>query len=279
MKILILGGNRFVGKLVAERLSKHNYPGNLLYKHDVTILNRSGTGPSTCRIIKCDRNDEKKLQVAIGNESYDCIIDMCLYNMEQAKKSIPIFETITKKYIFLSSIAYRYEFFGHYGKQKKLIEDYIRSSKLPYINLRPTYIIGEGDHTKRFQYYIDQILNNKPIPIDGSGQKLITFVDAQDVCKIICKLTKKKIVNESFEISNNEYTSLDDLTYRLAKIMGYDYMTKKLTLDSPEMAKRLGSYDDETCIANNFKIKKALKFKFKSLNSTIRRIYKNYEPA
>ena len=90
MKILILGGNRFVGKLVAERLSKHNYPGNLLYKHDVTILNRSGTGPSTCRIIKCDRNDEKKLQVAIGNESYDCIIDMCLYNINQYHSIEPL---------------------------------------------------------------------------------------------------------------------------------------------------------------------------------------------
>ena len=69
MKILILGGNRFVGKLVAERLTKDNYPGNLLYKNDVTILNRSGTGPSTCRIIKCDRNDEWKLRVAKGKIS------------------------------------------------------------------------------------------------------------------------------------------------------------------------------------------------------------------
>ena len=261
MKILILGGNRFVGKLVAERL----------YKHDVTILNRSGTGPSTCRIIKCDRNDEWKLRVAIGNESYDCIIDMCLYNMEQAKKSIPIFETITKKYIFLSSIAYRYEFFGDYGKQKKLIEDYIRSSKLSYINLRPTYIIGKDDHTKRFEYYMNQISNNKPVAIDSDGQKLITFVDARDVCKIICKLVKKKkIINKSFEIANNELTSLDDVIYRVAKVMrrDRDYITHN-SQESP--------YDNETCIANNFKIKKALKFEFKSLNSTIRRLYKHYE--
>ena len=51
MKILIIGGNRFVGKLVAQKLLKDN---------DVTIINRKGTGPDGCTILKGDRNNNSK---------------------------------------------------------------------------------------------------------------------------------------------------------------------------------------------------------------------------
>ena len=44
MRILIIGGNRFVGKKLTKRLIKES--------HNVTILNRSGTGPQKAFIVK-----------------------------------------------------------------------------------------------------------------------------------------------------------------------------------------------------------------------------------
>ena len=54
MTILILGGNRFVGKLLAEASIKLN--------HEVTVFNRKGTGPEGCHIIKGDRNNLEDLE-------------------------------------------------------------------------------------------------------------------------------------------------------------------------------------------------------------------------
>jgi nucleoside-diphosphate-sugar epimerase len=47
MKILIVGGNRFIGKGLADKLC----PG-----HSVTVFNRSGNGPENVSIIQGDRN-------------------------------------------------------------------------------------------------------------------------------------------------------------------------------------------------------------------------------
>ena len=85
-----MGGNRFCGKLVVKLLHAQG--------HHVTVFNRSGTAPVSCKIIQGDRNIEDVLRSSFENKKYDCIIDMCLYNLEQAEKSIPIFVEKTKNY-------------------------------------------------------------------------------------------------------------------------------------------------------------------------------------
>ena len=83
MEILIIGGNRFVGKKVVSTLYK---------EHNITVLNRKGTSPVSilsCNIIRQNRNELKELQ------EYDIVIDMCLYNLEQTKNIVSILETKT----------------------------------------------------------------------------------------------------------------------------------------------------------------------------------------
>ena len=98
MKILVIGGNRFVGKKLVERL--------ITESHKVTVLNRSGTGPARAIKVKFDRNN--KLDIDSFNfQGFDCIVDMCLFKPEQfylIKDSIP---THTN-YIFVSSGAVDY---------------------------------------------------------------------------------------------------------------------------------------------------------------------------
>ena len=56
-EILIIGGNRFVGKLVSEDLYKKGY--------NVNLLNRSGNSPVDWNVIKLDRNEIKKIDFHI----------------------------------------------------------------------------------------------------------------------------------------------------------------------------------------------------------------------
>ena len=75
MKILVIGGNRFVGKKLVEKL--------LIDSHDVTIFNRGGTGPNGAKIIECDRNSYDQLTERVNFSDFDCIVDMCLYQKTQ----------------------------------------------------------------------------------------------------------------------------------------------------------------------------------------------------
>jgi nucleoside-diphosphate-sugar epimerase len=48
MRVLILGGNRFIGAGLATKLAT---------RHKVDVFNRSGTGPEGVNIIQGDRNE------------------------------------------------------------------------------------------------------------------------------------------------------------------------------------------------------------------------------
>ena len=186
MKILILGGNRFVGKMVAQKLST---------SYDVTVLNRSGTGPDKCNIIQYDRN----YILNIKND-YDLILDFCLFNANQAI-GINKFLLFDQPYIFISSAAaYKnsnnwcyseymdiggLNGFGDYGVEKSQCERIIRKRTSNNLIIRPPYIIGDGCPRPRLRYYINKIKNNEPIHLAGDGNKLLTFIWSIDMMNVL----------------------------------------------------------------------------------------------
>ena len=99
----------------------------------------------------------------ISNLNVDVVVDMCLYNIDQANAVVELFKNKILKYIFISSVAvYKktkkfpikenselgyWDMFGSYGIDKLNVEKYFDSIEdFPYINLRPTYIIGKNNH-------------------------------------------------------------------------------------------------------------------------------------
>lgn len=250
--ILIIGGNRFVGSLVTQKLNNH---------HKITVLNRTGTSPVECTIIKQDRNE---LNLDAYND-FDIIIDMCLYNLEQTKNIVEVLkkQDNLQQYIFVSSIASKLDFFGEYGVQKKECEDYIKSTDLPWVILNPTYILGENDPTNRFRDFIYQVIHKNNI----KGEELITFVDAQDVCNIICKLIEKETNKMEFELACNEPTTITDLYNRLEKIF-----TTSKTPTNPTIIDPHYPYINKQCMASNFKIKNHLNYTFNSFDKTLVRL-------
>tara|TARA_R110001592_G_scaffold224817_2_gene480520 strand:- start:344 stop:1141 length:798 start_codon:yes stop_codon:yes gene_type:complete len=262
MKIIIIGGNRFVGKLLAQQLS---YLPNM----SVTLINRTGTGPNNCILIKCDRNTEEFKQ-QLKNIKADIVIDMCLYNINQYDFIKPLLkQTNLKKYIFISSIASKIKSFGNYGVQKQLLEDKIKKSTLPYIILQPTYIIGKEDHSNRLSQYINNLITDNTLSIDNTGNKLINFVDAEDVCNVILKLINSSLVRKEYEIGCNEITSINDLIYRLSTIMN---ITPKLHFNAEN-----SPYADTKCFAINFNIKRDINYSFINFNDTLKKICNSYE--
>src|SRR3989344_7902571 len=77
MKILIIGGSRFVGPLVVEKLLKN--------KHDITIFNRGKiqSNYNKVKFIQGDRRDGFNIK-----DKFDVVIDTCAYKGEHIKKVI-----------------------------------------------------------------------------------------------------------------------------------------------------------------------------------------------
>lgn len=199
MKIAVLGGNRFTGKLLVDKL---------VDKHDVTIFNRSGTGNKKAQIFKFDRDEDK-----ISLEEFDCIVDMCLYNKKQftkIKKHIPK-ET---RYIFMSTGAVEYEkYYGEYAKQKRLVENTLSKTDLKYTIVRPSYIDGVGNHLQRISYLIEAIQEGYDIRIEGEGKNSVNIVWVEDVVNTLIKIINadKNVDGKTYNICSNKSIVINDL--------------------------------------------------------------------
>ena len=69
MNVLIVGGSHFVGRAFVETARREG--------HDVTVLNRGLTGHAFegVRHLRVDRTDHDRFTQAVGNESWDAVID------------------------------------------------------------------------------------------------------------------------------------------------------------------------------------------------------------
>lgn len=231
MKVLILGGNRFVGKKLASRLLDRG--------DNVVVFNRKGTGPLGCQIICGDRNDIHDLQ-KINFDEYDQIIDMCLYNVKQFNLIKP-YITNNTPYIFISTAAVFKDnqtypiteessvggmtAFGDYGIDKYLVEVELEKSNINYTILRPTFIDGIESHSPRIDYYINAIKDNKEIPIAGNGENIINIVLDEDVVQSIINVFGDQ-QKSSYIISNNECITVNMLIDMIAETL--DVPVKKI---------------------------------------------------
>ncbi|MDC3078069.1 NAD(P)H-binding protein, partial [Prochlorococcus sp. AH-716-O05] len=95
MKILVMGGTRFVGKSLVRKLLSHNY--------DIDIFTRGNkSNPENTNLIKGDRNNTESI-LKLKNKKYDVIYDISGREVEQTKNLIENVADSFKRYIYVSS--------------------------------------------------------------------------------------------------------------------------------------------------------------------------------
>lgn len=97
-KILVMGGNQFVGKEVAKKLLEKNYK--------VYVLNR-GIRKNLDNVIflKADRKNISEMKNILKNIEVDVIIDISAYTEEQVEILQRVMKNKFKQYILISSAS------------------------------------------------------------------------------------------------------------------------------------------------------------------------------
>ena len=266
-----MGGNRFVGKALAKVLLDKG--------HIVDVFNRSGTSPDdrVTYTIKADRNHDHDLW-RIDTNRYDCIVDMCLYKPSQFKL-IQHYLPKELKYIFVSSGAAdeRYiDYYGDYGREKLEIEEMFKSSKLNYKIVRPSYIVGIGNHRPRLGHYIDQLSDaKKSIKIDGDGKNKINVVFVQDVVKVLETLVDNDVKGKMFDVCGNISFTVVDLVKRINKELNSKKKKSKRVKFS--FNKEDAILPKNTFVFNNKKTKKELGITFTNFTKGLKEYIKWYK--
>ena len=209
MKILIIGGTRFLGRhLVHSALARG---------HKVTLFNRGLTNPDLFPQVETILGDrEKDLAELLGHE-WDAVVDTCGYVPRIVHLSAQSLEGSVSRYVFISSISV-YASFSKvgidesdpvgkmedetveeitgetYGPLKVLCEKVVQDTfgGEGALIVRPGLIVGPYDPTDRFTYWPVRVSRGGDVLAPEKPDAPVQIIDVRDLSDFIIKLIEEK---------------------------------------------------------------------------------------
>lgn len=206
MKILIIGGTRFVGRHLVEELIRRG--------HDLTMLNRGNNNIfPQLQTITGDRNQQSCIDLAAG-QKWDAVIDTCAYFPRQVRMLAGVLRSAAH-YVLISSIsAYQNQEVANlcendqlaaisedtpeqitettYGGFKVLCEKAAAELSSASLIIRPGLIVGPHDPTDRFTYWPHKILHGERVLVPDCPRAPLQFIDARDLAVFIADAIEKR---------------------------------------------------------------------------------------
>jgi 2'-hydroxyisoflavone reductase len=111
---------------------------------------------------------------------------------------------------------------GSYGYKKLMAEEFFLKQKdLNASIVRPTYIYGPFDYSRRLIYIFERIRHRKPVLVIGDGKNILQLGYVDDVARImISTIGNEKAFNEAFNVGGEELVTLEQLIQIIARILG-----------------------------------------------------------
>ena len=250
MEVLIIGGTRNIGHLLALQLLKQG--------HHVTVFHRGKTPDELPRDVQRsygDRRDPVALANALARKSFDAVVDMALYNAQDAKNIVELLNGRVGSYIFISTgqvylvrqvsqrpfseSAYEnplteappqgsrdYEEWL-YGVEKSQSEDVLMEAferqEFPVTTLRLPMVNSERDHFHRVYNYLLRLQDGGPILLPTGERLRLRHVYGEDVIQAILRaMASNSAKGRVYNISQDETLSIEEFLNLLAEIAQYE---------------------------------------------------------
>ena len=250
-KILVMGGNQFVGKEIVKKF--------LEKKYQVYVLNRGmRKNKEEAIFLEADRNNFNVMEKVLKNIDVDIIVDVSAYTERQVDILHKIMKNRFKQYILISSASVYNNIestpvnedsqtgenllWGEYSKNKYLAEKKtIENSNLynfKYTIFRPFYIYGIGNNLDRENYFFSRIKYNLPIYIP-SKNNTIQFGYVEDLASVIeNSMGNSDFYNQIFNISGNEYVTMSEFSEICGKVMSKKAIIKYINTEEKKIKAR-----------------------------------------
>ena len=227
LKILILGGTRFIGlHMTALALARG---------HTLTYFNRDKTKTDRYREIERIKGDRNGQIDGLKDREWDVVIDNSGYVPRHVRLSAEMLAPKVKQYVFTSSISVYPNFSAPrdesspvgkladesvekvdgetYGPLKALCEQAVLTA-LPgrATIIRPGLIVGPDDNTDRFTYWPARAARGGEFVAPGSPHDAFQVIDARDLAAFTINATENNITGTYNLVSNVNEFKFGELT-------------------------------------------------------------------
>jgi 2'-hydroxyisoflavone reductase len=221
MKLLILGGTKFLGRYAVEAA--------LARGHEVTLFNRGQLNPELFPEVEKLRGDRDGGLDALRGGRWDAVVDPSGYSPRVVRESARLLADSTGHYTFVSSISvYRDTsvpgvgedypvgtvtdeqlreaealqqselttapfFWERYGALKALCER-AAEEEMPgrVLNVRAGLIVGPHDYSDRFPYWPRRVAEGGEVLAPGDPGRQVQFIDVRDLAGWILDMAEAR---------------------------------------------------------------------------------------
>ena len=194
-KLLVLGGTRFVGRVLSERA--------LAQGVEVTLFNRGLTNPSLFPEARHLRGDRSSDLTALQGRRWTTAIDVAGYDPDVVAKSIDVLRDHVDRYVFVSTLSVYADHStsdaqsedspletdrNSYGGRKAACEALVREAFGDRaLIVRAGLIVGRYDPTDRFTYWPRRISAAGTVLAPGAPEDDLQSIDVRDLADWILR--------------------------------------------------------------------------------------------
>lgn len=235
MKLLVLGGSRFVGYAIVEQA--------LARGDDVTVANRGLTGalPAGARFVHCDRTSPPSLAELAALGPWDAVLDAWSGEPVVVQASARALDPVAGAYAYVSSRSvYAWPPPRRATEAAPLVDadpgagpvDYAtdkRGGELAVLEsfgsersllARPGLILGPREFPGRLPWWLGRIVRGGDVLAPGPRDLRLQYVDARDLASFLLEGLARGLRGAYDTVSTNGHTTMDALLESCVRAVG-----------------------------------------------------------
>ena len=220
MRILIMGGTRFIGVYLTKILVEQG--------HEVVLFNR-GNKPAPVKGVQQihgDRKDATQLKEKLSGEAFDAVFDNNGRELSDTQPLVELFKDKVQHFVYMSSAGVYLQSdqmphvegdpvdpkSRHKGKHET--EAYLDAQGIPFTAIRPTYIYGPQNYNDLEAWFFDRIVRDRPILIPQSGFYITQLGHCKDLARAMSLvLGNQQAIRQVYNVSGDRYVTFDGLAH------------------------------------------------------------------
>jgi nucleoside-diphosphate-sugar epimerase len=212
----------------------------------VSVLNRGNNAkqrdlPDEVEWLTGDVTDEASLTAALGDRTFDAVVNFLSYDADDARQAVAVFGSRTDQYVYISSGSVygkpvlqvpitestpTHNRFLEYARAKlraeAVMQEAYAEQGFPMTIVRPSHTYDDanpplaGDWT-----VVDRIARGAEVPVHGDGTSLWTLTHSEDFAVgLVGLLGNPRAIGETFHITGDDVYTWDQIYTIIADALG-----------------------------------------------------------